>query len=534
LSWVQVDASLKSDNGPETLNGSYYSSDEVKNALSVLVSVGVDTERLCHRGSEEYDSVIPPCIDATPVNGRVLHEHGEEGTTKNTMFYVRNSCMALLCVLSAALAAGLTMGLLSLEVLDLKIKEMASSSEEEKKHARILIPLLQDHHRLLVTLLLLNACANEALPIFLDSLVPSYVAVMLSVTLVLFFGEIIPTAIFAGPRKLAIASALSFVVRFLLFILAPLAIPIARLLDIFLHEHDDDGADTKYNRGEISALVKIQHEDRMRAKADRRQKMKMIEATLSESKKDVKIGYTGSDILNAHRYSIHLDEVTMVEGALAMQIKTAQDVMTPLGKAYAIPEDSILDKTTMVDIYRKGFSRVPIFAKSKNDTEVDSLDEKAAIIGLLLTKDLIVVDANENLPLSKIVCQKPYCVEPTTHMVDLVNLFQTGGDKAKGGHMALVCMNPEIANEFLDNDKPIPVDAGVIGVVTLEDCVEELIQEEIYDEYDKAEKKNNEIAHKALSKLETSMLRQNWHNQSVEAIANETTNLVEKTDAMLV
>jgi hypothetical protein len=40
-----------------------------------------------------------------------------------------------------------------------------------------------------VTLLLGNAACNEALPIFLDRLVNSYVAIIISVTAVLAFGE---------------------------------------------------------------------------------------------------------------------------------------------------------------------------------------------------------------------------------------------------------------------------------------------------------------------------------------------------------
>lgn len=51
-------------------------------------------------------------------------------------------------------------------------------------------PLQVAHkHLLLVTLLLCNAAAMEALPIFLDKMVPSYMAIALSVTAVLFFGE---------------------------------------------------------------------------------------------------------------------------------------------------------------------------------------------------------------------------------------------------------------------------------------------------------------------------------------------------------
>lgn len=50
--------------------------------------------------------------------------------------------------------------------------------------------VIHRHHLLLVTLLLANSIAMEALPIFLDRLVPSWAAVLISVTAVLFFGEV--------------------------------------------------------------------------------------------------------------------------------------------------------------------------------------------------------------------------------------------------------------------------------------------------------------------------------------------------------
>ena len=49
--------------------------------------------------------------------------------------------------------------------------------------------VLKRPHWLLVTLLLVNAAAMEALPIFLDRLLSPTMAIVLSVTAVLFFGE---------------------------------------------------------------------------------------------------------------------------------------------------------------------------------------------------------------------------------------------------------------------------------------------------------------------------------------------------------
>lgn len=45
---------------------------------------------------------------------------------------------------------------------------------------------------MLVTLLLCNAVAMEALPLFLDKVVSPTIAIVISVTAVLTFGEIIP------------------------------------------------------------------------------------------------------------------------------------------------------------------------------------------------------------------------------------------------------------------------------------------------------------------------------------------------------
>ena len=55
-----------------------------------------------------------------------------------------------------------------------------------------MLPILLKHHWLLSTLLLMNALAMEALPIYLDAIVPSAYAILISVAAVLVFGEVIP------------------------------------------------------------------------------------------------------------------------------------------------------------------------------------------------------------------------------------------------------------------------------------------------------------------------------------------------------
>jgi hypothetical protein len=79
-------------------------------------------------------------------------------------------------VLLVGLIAGLFLGLMTLDALDLQIIGRASVDEDERKYAAKLLPIVSQRHRLLVTLLILNALAYETLPIFLDALVPSWAA----------------------------------------------------------------------------------------------------------------------------------------------------------------------------------------------------------------------------------------------------------------------------------------------------------------------------------------------------------------------
>ena len=167
-----------------------------------------------------------------------------------------NLFSALGCMLTAGLAAGLTFGVLSLDELSLRVKKRTGTADEIRYCDRLL-PLKQwvPRHQLMVTLLLLNAAAAEALPLFLDQLVPPVVAILVSVTAVLIMGEILPTAIFTGPGQLQLASSLAPLVKLMMYAVAPIAYPIGWLLDQLLPDHD-----TLTSRAEVKALVNVQRE----------------------------------------------------------------------------------------------------------------------------------------------------------------------------------------------------------------------------------------------------------------------------------
>jgi hypothetical protein len=97
-------------------------------------------------------------------------------------------------VIAAGLMSGLTLGLMSMDLVELEVLKRSGTAKEQKYSAAI-YPIVSNQHFLLVTLLLCNACAMEALPLFLDRLADPVTAILISVTAVLVFGEVLPQAV---------------------------------------------------------------------------------------------------------------------------------------------------------------------------------------------------------------------------------------------------------------------------------------------------------------------------------------------------
>lgn len=250
----------------------------------------------------------------------------------------------------------------------------------------------------------------------------------------------------------------------------PIAYPIAKLLDKFLHE--DEGDNGAFDRGEISALVRIQYEERIANQRQRKlERMGTVKpVTISspdaeeaafqslklESVRDV--AKTESldlaALVKSMRASIHVDEVTMVEGALQMKTKTALEYFTPIHRMFAVPESLMLNEDSIVDIHSSGYSRIPVYEQNPLKPK-----DQSAIKGILISKHLIVVNMNEDRQLSTMPLLTPPCISPKMNLVDLVNIFQTG----KQGHFALVCTRPQVGTEALKKGNAVPAAAGFMG-----------------------------------------------------------------------
>ncbi|XP_022858810.1 DUF21 domain-containing protein At4g14240-like isoform X2 [Olea europaea var. sylvestris] len=318
-------------------------------------------------------------------------------------------------------------------------------------------------------------CSLQALPIYLDKLFHPVVAVILSVTFVLAFGEIIPQAI-CSKYGLAVSANFLWLVRILMIICYPIAYPIGKILDSILGHND-----ALFRRPQLKALVSIHSQEAGK----------------------------GGELTH--------DETTIISGALDLTEKTAEEAMTPIESTFSLDVNSKLDWEAIGKILARGHSRIPVYSGNPKN-----------IIGLLLVKSLLTVRAETETPVSAVSIRKIPRVPANMPLYDILNEFQKGSshmaavvkvrEKEKmhnssvdpgkigennftNGHSQLtipllnkhdgklnnVVINIEKASKDSLQDKDLLKDiedGEVIGIITLEDVFEELLQEEIVDETD--------------------------------------------------
>ncbi|OQR96088.1 hypothetical protein ACHHYP_17021 [Achlya hypogyna] len=355
----------------------------------------------------------------------------------------------------SATMAGMLMGYMSIDKLNILILTM-EGSETEKAQAERILPVISRSHMVLVSLLLMNAGALEALPIWLNRVVPETTAILISVTFVLLFGEILPSAIFTGKNQLLIAATLAPLCQLVMLLMSPIAWPIARTLDHLIGEGNDV---TRYKRKELKALIRLQQSLPealpLLGSLPTHHPASPVESTASVSP--------------GTRTELHKEEVAIIHGALDMSTKTVEDIATPFEDVFMLDWEAQLDSELMVDILACGYSRIPVFRGHRGN-----------VVGLLLVKRLIVIDSDARKPIKNLTLRKPLVVSPDLGCYALLNQFQRGR-----GHFALVTAQTAYVESCLRANVDVdPARASITGIVTIENILEELLQEEIQDETD--------------------------------------------------
>ncbi|KAI1881025.1 hypothetical protein JX265_001265 [Neoarthrinium moseri] len=153
---------------------------------------------------------------------------------------------------------------------------------------------------------------------------------------------------------------------------------------------------------------------------------------------------------------LNQDEVTIISAVLDLKRKPVEEVMTPMADVLVLSEDTVLDEEITSLVSDAGFSRIPIH-RAGNDRD---------FVGMLLVKMLITYDPEDAKRVRDFALAALPETRPETSCLDILNFFQEGKS-----HMVLISEYPGESH-------------GALGVVTLEDVIEELIGEEIIDESD--------------------------------------------------
>ncbi|XP_058230838.1 metal transporter CNNM4 isoform X2 [Hemibagrus wyckioides] len=157
------------------------------------------------------------------------------------------------------------------------------------------------------------------------------------------------------------------------------------------------------------------------------------------------------------------EELNMIQGALELRTKTVEDVMTPLSNCFMIHSDAVLDFNTMSEIMESGYTRIPVYE-----------EERTNIVDILFVKDLAFVDPDDCTTLKTITKFYNHPVHFVFHDTKLDSMLE---EFKKGkSHLAIV--------QKVNNEGEGDPFYEVLGLVTLEDVIEEIIKSEILDESD--------------------------------------------------
>lgn len=148
------------------------------------------------------------------------------------------------------------------------------------------------------------------------------------------------------------------------------------------------------------------------------------------------------------------DEVEIIQSALQLSEKTVKEIMRPISDVYWLRNDAILDAKTIDQITANGYSRIPIFDKKLTQC-----------FGVLLMKDMVDIDFDDNpIPVMHFPLHKTRLVGSRTALDTMFRKFSV------------------IRSHLV----PIEQNDSIVGIITAEDLIEEIIGHEIADETDHA------------------------------------------------
>ncbi|PIN80656.1 hypothetical protein COV11_03620 [Candidatus Woesearchaeota archaeon CG10_big_fil_rev_8_21_14_0_10_30_7] len=296
--------------------------------------------------------------------------------------------------------SGLNLGLMGLDIFELKRKVKLG----DKKAIKI-FPLREKGNLLLCTLLTGNVLVNSVLAIFLGSITVGIVAVIISTSLIVILGEILPQAAFSK-YALEASSKITWLIWPCVWLLYPITWPLSKCLDWILGGE----LPTIYSKKEIQLFLEEHHK--------------------------------------AHKAPIDEEEFEILEGGLEFSDHKVREVMTPRVNTYFLDKFDVLTRGKLAEIQNKGHSRIPVFNKTRDK-----------VVGILYVKDLISVNPSDKYEVKDIMRKDVVFVSDSDKLDTILNKFKEKRrhifivlDEFKGmaGIITLEDVLEEIVGEIVD------------------------------------------------------------------------------------
>ena len=361
-------------------------------------------------------------------------------------------------VLMSGLFSGLNLGLMGLDLISLRmisetnVEEIAGESvdaeelkmiQRQKECATKIYPIRQKGNLLLCTLLIGNVMVNTLISIITADMTSGTVGFIISTCLITAFGEVIPQA-YGSRHGLEFGAKTTSIVKVIMAILYIICKPVSMVLDYAL----GDELGNVYNRYQLYTMFELYKEH-------------------SDFKKDT---------------------ISTMQGALVMDTKTVNEYYHKLEDVYMLPDTTILDNNMCLEIFKKGYSRIPVYH-----------DDLQNVVGILHVKELIMIDPNQSMGIEAILK-----LFPSTVLV--IDSKRTVSDSIKdmvNSHTELAFVSKTVDHK--GGDKTI----DLVGIVTLEDMIRAVMRLDLVDETPVIESKEvteavqNVFGHVLLNHLDT-------------------------------
>ncbi len=162
-----------------------------------------------------------------------------------------------------------------------------------------------------------------------------------------------------------------------------------------------------------------------------------------------------SELEDSEHSDLDEDEERIIHGALQFSHTTVREVMTPKDKVVSFEENQRINDAFITELGESAYSRYPIYSGNEEN-----------IVGILFTRDLLGEDEDITINETKTAFERSFLKVRSEEKLDVV----LGRMLKRYQHLGIVMTR---------NDQ-------YLGVVSLEDIIEEIIQTEIEDEDERA------------------------------------------------